>query len=90
MIFIYKSHLPSRVKCLMKMSKDLITLRNLKYQKASSISLLKPKDSSVNEQKYAFINSYNLSLEKETFLLENDIRYTIFLVWIFHYLLHKN
>ena len=60
MIFVYKSHLPSRVKCLMKMGGNIITPRNLKYNKIPSQIVSKSLEPSFspNEPKRESIYSY--------------------------------
>ena len=60
MIFIYKTYLPSRVKCLMKMGGSMITPRKLKHAKFQPPIYLKsdelPKNSSL------FIDSAKICL----------------------------
>lgn len=90
MIFNYKSHLPSRVKCLMNMGGGIMTPRNLKYTYPQSIS--RPYEYSPNEPKLSFINSYNYPFlnnfyKPEFIYLEHRI---IILLWIFYDLLYKN
>lgn len=91
MIFNYKSHLPSRVKCLIKMGGGIITPRNLKYNHPQSI--LKPYEYSLNEQKPSFINSYNYPFLKNLILWQPEFIYiehmiTIF-IWVFYDVLYK-
>ena len=53
MIFIYKTHLPSRVKCLIKMGGTMITPRKLKYKPPFISNPIKPKKSSI----YSYIKT---------------------------------
>lgn len=89
MIFIYKSHLPSRVKCLMKMGGNIVTPRNLKYTKVYPQVLPSSCESPVNEQKSSFINSY---IPNKTPQWNNHLYYIesiLLLIWFYDELVHK-
>lgn len=85
MIFVYKSHLPARVKCLMKMGGNIITPRNLKYTKFPSQIVSKSLEPSFvpNEPKKESIYSYT----KTTF---NWIGIELYLLWFLLFGIHKN
>lgn len=89
MIFIYKSHLPSRVKCLMKMGGNIISPRNVKYTKVHSQLIPSSCEYPTYESKSSFVYSY---ISNKTYPWNYHIYYIesiLLLIWFYDDIVHK-